>query len=133
MFDCSRLQWIDLSHNHIVDINLDFSVLTELKSLYLHCNYIKDMNELCSLSQNQIKSLTIHGNPIENIPNFRLFIISILPKLRRIDTVLISKKEIDDSYVFLVKLNHQSKSYPFVKDTGPPEDEDENTDSNPTK
>jgi len=52
MFDYSKLQWIDLSHNHIVEIDLDFSILADLKSLYLHCNYIKDMNELCNLSKN---------------------------------------------------------------------------------
>jgi len=130
MYDYSKLQWIDLAHNHIIQIDLDFSLLVDLKSLYLHCNYIKDMNEMCHLNKNQLRSLTIHGNPIENIPNFRLYIISILPTLKKIDTVLISRKEIDDSHVFLVKFNNQYKTYPYIQHEGPPEDELDNSDSN---
>ena len=60
--------------------------------------------------------MTIHGNPLENIPNFRLYLIAILPDLKRLDTVLISKKERDDSNVFLIKFGFKNKPLPEVKD-----------------
>jgi len=41
--------------------------------------------------------LTIHGNSIESIPNFRLYTIGFLPQLKRIDSVLITRKEKDNA------------------------------------
>jgi len=48
-----------------------------------------------------LRSLTIHGNPVETIDNFRLFVIGFLPHLKKLDTVLVSKKERDNSKVWL--------------------------------
>lgn len=39
-----------------------------------------------------MKTLTIHGNPFSAIANFRVLAISILPDLKKLDSVLISKK-----------------------------------------
>lgn len=125
MLDGFKLQWVDLSHNYLVDLDLDFSLLPDLSSLYLHCNYIKDLNQFVNLSRNALRSLTVHGNPIETIPNFRLYLISILLQLKKLDTVLISKKERDDSNVFLVKFNMRSKAFPEVKDAQQPPKEEE--------
>jgi hypothetical protein len=47
-----------------------------------------------------LRSITIHGNPVETIPNFRLYIIQMIPQLKRIDSVLISKKEKDNANVW---------------------------------
>ncbi len=58
------------------------------------------------LSKLSIKTLTIHGNPIETIPNFRLYIIALLPNLKRLDSVLISKKERDNSNVWINMFGH---------------------------
>jgi len=74
----------------------DFSYFVNLKILYLHCNYIKDLKEITKLAAPLI-SLTIHGNPIEAIPGFRQFIIAIIPTLKNLDTAHISKKERDGS------------------------------------
>lgn len=91
MFDCINLQWIDLSHNYIETLDYNFSHFPNLKSLYLHVNYIRDLKEIEKLSGlNELRSLTIHGNPLENIPGFRIFIIGILPNLKRLDSVLVS-------------------------------------------
>lgn len=49
----------------------------------------------------ELKSLTIHGNPLETINNFRIYIIGMLPNLKKIDTVLVSKKEKDNAYVWI--------------------------------
>lgn len=36
--------------------------------------------------------MTVHGNPLSSVPNFRILTISILPDLKKLDSVLISKK-----------------------------------------
>ena len=40
VFNCKNLAWIDLSHNFLTAINNDFSEFVNLKTLYLHANYI---------------------------------------------------------------------------------------------
>lgn len=68
-----------------------------------------------------LRSLTIHGNPIENIPNFRLYIIALLSNLKKIDTVLVSKKERDNANVWINQF--RNVNFPIVKDAqGPPEE-----------
>lgn len=64
--------------------------------------------------------MTIHGNPIETIPNFRLYykkirliVLSIINTLKKLDTVLVSKKELDNAS-FLI-LNQKNYKYPEVK------------------
>ena len=42
MHNTKYLGWIDLSHNYLTDLNYDFSDFPDLKSVYLHCNYIAD-------------------------------------------------------------------------------------------
>jgi len=41
--------WVDLSHNFLETLDYDFSDFPNLKSLYLHANYIYDLNELLKL------------------------------------------------------------------------------------
>ncbi|CAD8081435.1 unnamed protein product [Paramecium sonneborni] len=92
------LRWIDLSYNQLTTLDYNFKELPHLQSLYLNFNLIKDINELKQLSHLQeLRSLKIYGNQIEQIINFRLYIIDVLPQLKRIDSVLISKKERDNS------------------------------------
>ena len=73
-----------------------------MRTFYLHCNFIKDLKELSNLKDcKNLKSITVHGNPIEAIPNFRIYIIGILPQIKKIDTVLVSKKEKDNAFVWI--------------------------------
>lgn len=67
------LMWIDLQHNNISTIpRAEFEQIPNLKSLYLHRNYIKDLKELENLNHlSQLISLTIHGNPVDRLPHFR--------------------------------------------------------------
>lgn len=129
MDGCKNLSWVDLSHNYITSLDYvltsfikDFSEFPNLHSLSLHCNYIKDMKEIVKLQDIPLlRSFTIHGNPIENIPNFRLYIIAYLSKLKKIDTVLVSKKERDNAMVWI----HQFRNVtlPMVKDAQSPPEE----------
>ena len=94
-----------------------------MRTLNIHSNYIHDLNELRKLTPiKTLKSLTVHGNPLDLIPNFRLYIIGLLPQLQKLDTVLISKKERDNAHVFINKFNHTK--FPKVNPkeiTKPPE------------
>lgn len=134
MYDCHNLAWIDLSHNYLVNLNYvklhifsfkitffkkNFKEFPNLRTLYLHCNYIKDLRELMNLKDCQnLKSLTIHGNPVETVSNFRIYIIGMLPQVKKIDTVLVSKKEKDNAYVWINAF--KNASIPEVKGAAKP-------------
>merc|ERR1712226_1405036 len=104
----THLQWLDLQHNYLVTLSEELNKFPNLKSLYLHVNFIADTKEFTKIMNLPVlRSLTVHGNPIDKIPNFRLYLISIFPQLKKLDTVLISKKERDNASVMknLFKLN----------------------------
>lgn len=68
-----HLQWLDLQHNYLVTLSDELVKFPNLKSVYLHCNYIWDMKEFTKITNLPVlRSLTVHGNPIDKIPNFRL-------------------------------------------------------------
>jgi hypothetical protein len=79
------------------------------------------LRELEKLAHLPLRSLTIHGNPIETIPNFRLYIIALLPSLKRLDSVLISKKERDNANVWINEFRHVK--IPEVKNPPVPVDD----------
>ena len=87
------LQWVDLSHNYLMNLDYDFADFPNIKTLYLHCNYLHSFDELVKLTAiTELKNFTIHGNSLTSVANFRLLVISILPQLKKLDSVLISKK-----------------------------------------
>ena len=89
----TNLQWLDISHNYLQHLDYDFSDYPHLRTLYIHCNFLYDLNDLQQLSKREnLKSLTIHGNPLTDISNFRCYVISILPQLKKLDSVLVSNK-----------------------------------------
>lgn len=53
MEDFKGLQWIDLSHNYLTNLDYDFNDFTMLKTIYLHCNYLADFTELEKLSKRE--------------------------------------------------------------------------------
>ena len=88
------LQWLDLQHNYLITIPPEIAEFSQLKVLYLHSNYIADMNQFTVLAPlSKLISITVHSNPIVRIQNFRLFVVAILPQTKKIDSVLISEKE----------------------------------------
>lgn len=46
MDNLSNLQWIDLSHNYLTTLDYAFPDFPNLKTLYIHCNYLADLSEL---------------------------------------------------------------------------------------
>lgn len=80
------LSWLDLSFNAISEIGDEFAEFTNLKILYLHGNKISNINSVLKLRKLlKLRTLTLHGNPIESLSNYRSYIVIILPKLLNLD------------------------------------------------
>ena len=104
-----NLQWLDLQHNYIVNLSETIAKLKNIKVLYLHCNYIFDLKEFFKLKAlENLTTLTVHGNPIVRIPNFRLHLIQLFPKLKKLDTVLVTKEERSNAHVWVNTFNLKS-------------------------
>ena len=90
MYFPERLQWLDLSYNILESIEADLLQFTQLKTLYLHGNYISNLEETRKLNEfRDLQSLTLYGNPIETITNYRLWVLGVMytynENLRRLD------------------------------------------------
>lgn len=87
-----------MQHNYLETLPEAIAEFPNLKSLYVHCNYISDMNEFVKLKRLPLlRTLTVHGNAIDRIDNFRLIVISILPNIKKLDTVVVTYKERDNA------------------------------------
>lgn len=90
------LQWIDVSRNKLTDISEDITTLPYLKILYVHGNNIQEIEKVLALSRcKSLTSLTLYGNPIDHIKGYRFFIIEMCPLLEKLDSAVISEKELD--------------------------------------
>ncbi len=65
-----------------------------MKCLYLHGNKLYDLTEIDKLTQlKELTVLTLHGNPIENLPGYRHYILLKLPKLKHLNFAGISRND----------------------------------------
>ena len=51
LYEPDRLQWLNLSYNYLVKIDPEILKFTQLKSLQLHGNYIKELEEVRKINQ----------------------------------------------------------------------------------
>tara|TARA_B110000503_G_C7030962_1_gene363958 strand:- start:173 stop:817 length:645 start_codon:yes stop_codon:yes gene_type:complete len=98
MWTTNNLVWLDLSYNYLVNIEDEILKFPQLQTLYLQCNFIKNLEETRKLAQlSELKTLNLFGNPIEQIPGYRLFILGSIysenDALKRLDQVVITAKE----------------------------------------
>ncbi|XP_020823501.1 leucine-rich repeat-containing protein 51 isoform X3 [Phascolarctos cinereus] len=72
-----NLAWIDLSFNDLANIDPVLTTFSNLSVLYLHGNCIHHLPEVDKLSSlPKLRSLTLHGNPIEEEKGYRLYLIA---------------------------------------------------------
>ena len=62
--------------------------------LYLHGNNIRRAAEIDKLSELcRLRSLTLHGNPVESLDDYRMCVLSKLPQLMNIDFSAVTKQD----------------------------------------
>jgi Leucine-rich repeat (LRR) protein len=66
MWEPSRLEWLDLSYNYLEKIEPECLEFPNLKTLYLHGNYISNLEQVKKLQDlPYLQTLTLYGNPVE--------------------------------------------------------------------
>merc|ERR1711983_464260 len=81
------IAWLDLSFNDITSISDDILEFPALKMIYLH------------------------GNPIENYPNYRSSIICMFPQLKSLDFAKVTEAEKDKAKLHNIVNNTNVKKY----------------------
>ena len=109
MWNSQNLQWIDLSYNYLETIDQEILKFPHLRTLYLHCNYISNLEEVRKLQDlEQLRNLTLYGNAIEQIKGYRLYVLGLMfeknENLHKLDSVLVSKGEFNSSIVWNERL-----------------------------
>ncbi|KAM9033287.1 leucine-rich repeat-containing protein 51 [Sarcophilus harrisii] len=89
-----NLAWIDLSFNDLPNIDPVLTTFHNLSVLYLHGNCIHRLTEVDKLSSlPKLRSLTLHGNPIEDEKGYRQYVLSILPRITTFDFSGVTKQD----------------------------------------
>ena len=73
------------------------------------------MEQVVKLQElSELRTLTLHGNEIEQIPGYRHYVIGLMYEkyysLKKFDTVLITKKERDAVVVWNTRLNPSKRA-----------------------
>ncbi|GAX75364.1 hypothetical protein CEUSTIGMA_g2808.t1 [Chlamydomonas eustigma] len=90
--DPRELVWLDASCNQLASIEDIITEYPKLQVLYLHGNQIRHMTEIQKLAKlEHLTKLTLHGNPITEQKNYKLYVAAHLPKLRSLDFSTITK------------------------------------------
>lgn len=94
--ELQHVRIIDLSFNFLRSISPDFAKFPELHTLQLHKNLIFKLDEVLNLCNcSELRTLTLHNNPIEETPGYRTLICSKLPMLKKLDSLVVTRVEID--------------------------------------
>ena len=70
--------------------------------LYLHANQIDKLNEVHKLVKlPNLQKLTLHGNPINELPHYRDHVAGYIPTLHNLDFSAITKLDRDSINVWI--------------------------------
>ena len=122
MYQPNALLWIDLSNCHLETIEDELLNFSQLKTLYLHGNYFNNIDQVRKLNDfDDLQSLTLYGNPIEQIKDYRMYCLGMLyernENLRRLDQVVVTNREFDKVLAF--KQYVQKKNFSNLKSKKP--------------
>lgn len=109
LYEPLKLQWLNLSYNYLTKIDAELLNFPALKTLQLHGNFIADLEEVRKLQDlEHLMSLSLNGNPIEEIKGYRLYVLGLLYQkhetLKKLDTVIVSNTEFDNVLVWNERL-----------------------------
>jgi len=92
--DPYMLTWLDLSFNAMTKIDPVILDLHELKIFYLHGNSISEIKEVDKLAGLPLlQKLTLHGNPVEKVKNYKCYVLCRIPTLKNFDMSSITKND----------------------------------------
>lgn len=101
------LSWLDFSFNRLTEISTVFCDLPYLQILYLHGNCIAELSQVENLrAATRLKKLTLHGNPIENVKDYRNSVLTTIPSLNEFDFSCVVKSDRTNAEVWCK--NHQN-------------------------
>ena len=90
---CTAVETLSLSVNSISSL-ADLSGLTQLRELYLRKNQVSDLRQIMYLAKlPQLSVLWLSDNPIDQDPQYRLYVISALQNLQRLDEKDVTQEE----------------------------------------
>uniref|UniRef100_UPI00398F4B97 leucine-rich repeat-containing protein 51 n=1 Tax=Pristiophorus japonicus TaxID=55135 RepID=UPI00398F4B97 len=90
----TRLFWIDLSFNSFPIIDPVLIQCSNLQILNLHGNQISELFQMDKLATlPHMRSLTMHGNPVELMKGYRSYIVGTIPQLKSLDYSFITKQD----------------------------------------
>ena len=102
--DPARLSWLDLSFNKLDTIPEEIFAFTELTTLYLHGNQISKPREFAKLARlPKLRNITMHGNPIEKVPNYRLRVMCRVPTALKLDFSRITRVDRDTANNYAIE------------------------------
>ncbi|KAM8975632.1 leucine-rich repeat-containing protein 51 [Pelodytes ibericus] len=114
--DSRQLCWIDLSFNDLPGIDPILTTYHQLSVLNLHGNSICQLSEVEKLSAlPNLKSLTLHGNPIESEKGYRSYVLSVLPQIKSLDFSAVTNQERVTAEVWK-RMNSKLKRAKRIKD-----------------
>mmetsp|Transcript_27191 Transcript_27191/g.24077 ORF Transcript_27191/g.24077 Transcript_27191/m.24077 type:complete len:236 (+) Transcript_27191:34-741(+) len=88
-----NVETVSLSLNKISSL-ANFRDCNNLKELYLRKNKIENLKEIHHLKHlPNLKVLWLWDNPLSNHKHYRLYIIKVLPKLKKLDNAAVSQEE----------------------------------------
>nr|XP_019599876.1 PREDICTED: leucine-rich repeat-containing protein 51 isoform X3 [Rhinolophus sinicus]XP_019599878.1 PREDICTED: leucine-rich repeat-containing protein 51 isoform X3 [Rhinolophus sinicus]XP_019599879.1 PREDICTED: leucine-rich repeat-containing protein 51 isoform X3 [Rhinolophus sinicus] len=112
-----NLAWIDLSFNDLTSIDPVLTTLFNLSVLYLHGNSIQRLGEVNKLAiLPRLRSLTLHGNPIEEEKGYRQYVLCTLPRITTFDFSGITKADRTTAEVWK-RMNIKPKKVRIKQDT----------------
>ncbi|NP_001268958.1 leucine rich repeat containing 51 isoform X1 [Octodon degus] len=89
-----NLAWIDLSFNDLTSIDPVLTTVFNLSVLYLHGNSIQRLGEVNKLAVlPRLRSLTLHGNPIEEEKGYRQYVLCSVPRITTFDFSGVTKSD----------------------------------------